>query len=214
VDRFRSRLGARRPAGDDGGFSLVEVTISLLLLTITMTAALSLFVRALGNTDVQAQRQQAITIANDRLEDTRTVEWSQLLNGRGSTAVANIWAWDPSVTTGSIQQFDSTAAAASKGTIKTIDSVPVDGLYYQVRTYIDLCYLPATSTVCGTNPVNARAMYRVTVSVTWSPKKTRTCDGTGTDTTKVLPADPNNRCQEYVVTTLRDKSSDATFNTN
>ena len=210
MDRFRSRLGGRRLAGDDDGFSLVEVTISLVLLTITMTAALSLFVRALGNTDVQAQRQQAITIANDQLEQVRTVEWSQLLNGRGSAAVLNIWGWNSALTTGSVMQSDATASAGSVGTIKTIEEVPVDGVKYQMRTYIDLCYLPTTgSTTCGATAAGGRAMYRITVSVAWSPKKTRKCDATESQATY-----PNDRCQEYVVTTLRDKSSDATFNTN
>jgi type II secretory pathway pseudopilin PulG len=210
VDRLLSRLSVRRPSRDDGGFSLVEVTVSLVVLTVTMTSALTLFVRAIGNTDVQAQRQQAITIANDQLEQVRTVDVTNLVDGRGLTAVQGLWGWDPSLTSLSVLLSDPTAVLTSTGLIPTIKTTTVDNVKYTVRTYIDLCYLPTSSTTCGLSLTGAKPMYRITVSVAWSPKNTRKCDST---VTKII-AGSSDRCQEYVVTTLRDKSTDATFNTN
>jgi type II secretory pathway pseudopilin PulG len=213
VDRLLSRLGVRRPLrDDDGGFSLVEVTVSLVVLTVTMTSALTLFVRAMGNADVQSQRQQAISIANEHLEQARAVDAVNLIDGRGLTAVQGIWGWQGSLTsTLSVLTSDPTAALTGVGLIPTIKTVTVDNVPYTVRTYIDTCYLPSSSTNCtALNVSGSKAMYRVSVSVAWSPKKTRSC---GAGALRVIAGSPD-RCQEYVVTTLRDNSADPTFNTN
>ena len=196
---------------DDGGFTLVEVTVSLVLLAVVLAAALSLFVRALGNTDLQSQRGQAITIANDQLEQVRGVGVRDLLDGRTLTSVQSLWTWDPNLTSRSVIAWDTTAATGSTALVPTIRTQRVDNVDYVVRTYVDTCYLPTTgSTTCGTTTTGAKAMYRITVSVAWSPRNTRTC---GASVTKVV-ANSADRCQEYVATTLRDPSLEPVFNTN
>lgn len=194
-------------ACDDDGFTLVEVVVSLVLIAIVMTSALSLFLRAMSNTDIQAQRQQAITVANDQLEDTRAIKAADLVDGRTQAAVSALWTWDAALTSQSTAFYDTTATAASVPTIPTVRAATVDGVQYTVRTYVDRCYLQSsgscTQTVVGTKP-----MLRVVVSVAWSPKRTRTCT-----TTKVLTGVAE-RCQEYVVTSLRDPSGEPTFNSN
>jgi prepilin-type N-terminal cleavage/methylation domain-containing protein len=198
-----------RGADRDGGFTLVEVIVSLLLLAIVMAAALSLFVRALANTDLQAQRGQAITIANDQLERVRGLPVGDLTDGRTAASVSYIWSWDSALTAGSVAAPDPTATATSVPLVPTIRTQRIDNLDYVVRTLIDTSYLPPTgSTTCGTTVASAKPMYRITVSVAWTTKSGRTCDTLN----KLQAGKPN--CQEYVVTTLRDQSSEATFNTN
>jgi prepilin-type N-terminal cleavage/methylation domain-containing protein len=205
--------GAGRDGQDDAGFTLVEVIVSLLLLAVVMSAALSLFVRALSNTDLQAQRGQAITIATDRLEQVRTLPVADLVDGRTAASVTALWTWDPALTAGTVAASDPTALTGAVPLVPTIQTRTVDNVDYIVRTYIDTCYLPTTgtNTTCGTTAASAKAMYRVTVSVAWSPRKLRACSGTGV--TKIMST-TTERCQEFVVTTLRDPSSEATFNTN
>jgi hypothetical protein len=187
------------------------------LLALVMASALSLFVRALTNADIQAQRQQAITIANDRLEQVRALPVVDLLDGRSQAAVQQLWTWDPNlVNTLSVLTYDASAAVGSTGlvpTAETLNKAKYDNVSYTVRTYVDTCYLPTSSTSCTATLLGgSKAMYRITVSVAWSPKNDRSC---APGVTKLLTG-PNagKSCQEYVVTTLRDKSDDATFNTN
>ena len=216
MDRLGHRLTVRRASRGDEGFTLVEVTISLVLLAIVLTSALSLFVRALGNTDVQAQRQQAISIATKQLEKVRALPVGDIVDGRTAASVATLWTdWPSNAQALGVQAYDSTATSSSSPTIKTadtLDKTKYDNVTFTMRTYIDTCYLSATTTDCGkTASSTTRAMYRITVSVAWSPRITRPCDAT---TKKSDSRWPGNTCQEYVVSTLRDPSDDATFNTN
>jgi prepilin-type N-terminal cleavage/methylation domain-containing protein len=217
VDRPVRRRGARGDVRDDArdaGFTLVEVIVSLVLLAVVMSAALSLFVRAIGNTDLQAQRGQAITIANDQLEQVRALPVTDLLDGRTVASVNNLWTWDPGLVGQSVLAYDTTAVTGATELVPTLQTRTVDNVDYAVRTFVDTCYLPTTgTTTCGTASASAKAMYRITVSVAWSPRETRPCSGTNV-TKLTVPGGTTERCQEYVVTTLRDQSSDATFNTN
>jgi prepilin-type N-terminal cleavage/methylation domain-containing protein len=123
VDRLVHRRTLRRVSRTDEGFTLVEVTVSLVLLAIVLTSALSLMVRALNNTDIQAQRQQAITIANDRLELVRSVPPSDLLDGRSLAAVTSLWTWNPNLVATSLKVADGTVSATDaslKGLVKTV----------------------------------------------------------------------------------------------
>ena len=215
MDRLVHRLTLRRASRGDEGFTLVEVTVSLVLLAIVLTSALSLMVRALNNTDIQAQRQQAITIANDRLELVRSVPPSDLLDGRSLAAVTSLWTWNPNLVATSLKVSDTTVSATDaslKGLVKTVETLPkakYDNIAYTVRVYVDRCYLPSASTVCG-QTVTGKPMYRITVSVAWSPRGTRSC---AEGVLQVLGGS-SDRCQEYVVSTLRDYSSEPKFNTN
>jgi prepilin-type N-terminal cleavage/methylation domain-containing protein len=210
VDRPADPTHARGAGRQDGGFTLVEVTVSLVLLAVVLAAALSLFVRAMANTDLQAQRGQAITLATDQLEQVRGLPVADLVNGRTEASVINLWTWDPSdkgPTAYSVKAFDVTATSASTPLVPTVRTQTVDNVDYVVRTYIDTCYLPTTgSTTCGRTETSAPKMYRIAVSVAWTPRKSGKC-AAGAEKA-------GSGCQEYVATTLVDRSSEATFNTN
>jgi prepilin-type N-terminal cleavage/methylation domain-containing protein len=213
VDRPTDPTRARGAGPEDGGFTLVEVTVSLVLLAVVLAAALSLFVRAMANTDLQAQRGQAITLATDQLEQVRGIPVADLVTGRTAASVDSIWAWDTGLNghkTYSVKTPDTTATSSSTPVVPTLRKQTIDNVDYIVRTYIDVCNLPTTgSTTCGAaSSSSTKPMYRITVSVSWpSPKKAIKCDAANVTKT-------SSGCQEYLVTTLRDGSSEATFNTN
>jgi len=173
VDRPAQPAPARG-ADRDGGFTLVEVIVSLLLLAVVLSAALSLFVRAMANTDLQAQRGQAITIANDQLERVRGLPVGDLLDGRTQTSVQALWTdWDPGSTGPtklSVLAWDTTATTGSTPLVPLVATNRIDNLDYIVRTFVDYCYLPTTgTTTCGTTQASANKMIRIVVSVAWSP---------------------------------------------
>ena len=65
-----ARLHAR-PAGDDGGFTLVEVVVSLILTVVVMTGTAGFFVRGLSATRLMQQRQSAAAAAEQAMERVR-----------------------------------------------------------------------------------------------------------------------------------------------
>jgi prepilin-type N-terminal cleavage/methylation domain-containing protein len=144
VDRLLSRLSVRRPSRDDGGFSLVEVTVSLVVLTVTMTSALTLFVRAIGNADVQAQRQQAITIANDQLEQVRTVDVTRPARRPRPHGRPGPLGLGLDSSRSSASSSPTRRRAHQHRIIPTIKTSPSTTSSTRLRTYIDLCYLPTT----------------------------------------------------------------------
>lgn len=197
-------VGECADAAADGGFTLVEVVVSLLLIAMVMASALQMFVRAMNVTDVGGQRQQAIAIANDQLETVRAVPVTSLITGRSKTQVDTLWALTgaSTLTSGTVEYYDSTASGTSTSDDKVPTSLTstVDGVTYTIQTFVDRCYQPTStsSTTCGTTSTSW-PMYKVTVWVTWSPGKGRKC---GTSTT----------CG-YAVATYIDPSSDPTFTT-
>jgi prepilin-type N-terminal cleavage/methylation domain-containing protein len=186
----------------DGGFTLIEVVVSLLLLAIVSTAALGLFVRSMSAGDLQGQRQQAVELANLQLETVRAIPPSSLLGGRTQMAVDALWAAPGVVDTSqSAEVWDATATASSTQTVPTVKTVTLNSVVYTIKTFIDKCYEVSSGGSCGpTQTSGSTAMFRASVGVTWSPGRNQTC-ATG------------NSCG-YVATTLIDASSDPTFNSN
>ncbi len=185
----------------DGGFTLIEVVVSLLLLAIVSTAALGLFIRSLASGDVQSQRQQAVELASQQIELVRALPVHSLVTGRTQAEVDALWASPGAVDTSqSAKLWDPLATATTADTVPTVRTVTLNSVNYTVKTFVDRCYEAATGASCGpTAGSGAVAMIRVAVGVTWSPGSTSVC-GTATGS-----------CG-YAATTLFDPSSDPTFN--
>jgi prepilin-type N-terminal cleavage/methylation domain-containing protein len=187
--------------GDEAGFSLLEVVVSLLLLAVVSTSALSLFVRAMHSTDVAGQRQQAVEVANSQLETVRALPPHNLVKGRTQTEVDALWstAGTSTITSQSVKYFDGTGSASASDNVVAIEqSESLNHVAYTVRTFVDKCYQNASSSACG-SAVTTTWMIRVSVQVTWglgAGQHCATADGT---------------CS-YVASTLIDPSADPTFN--
>ena len=74
----------RRPPGDDEGFSLVEVIVSILVLTVALLALVPVQAKALGAVTAAAQRQQATAYAQQAVERVR----ARAATDAGFTAVS------------------------------------------------------------------------------------------------------------------------------
>ena len=71
----------RPPRRGEGGFSLIEVMIALLILLIGVAGVLTLQTTAMRATSVSRHATEASVVAEDKLEDLRTEPVAALLNG-------------------------------------------------------------------------------------------------------------------------------------
>ena len=206
----RRRFVAVTTHSADGGFSLVEVLVSLSILVMVMMGSAGFFISSLQKTNGQGQRQAAAAVAEQQLEYTRSVAGAALLNGRTQAAV-NTLIGDPGtvdlsqdVTTSG--NYDSTATSSSTQVVPITDSSTLNNVTYTIKTFINRCFVDTTSSTtaspsCTKVDKSAGWMYRISVAVRWPNKGAQACAGSGAN------------C-EYVVSTLRDQLSEPCFNSN
>ncbi|TAK69550.1 MAG: type II secretion system protein [Actinomycetota bacterium] len=217
IRRLVGGMVLRRRVRPDAGFTLIEVIVALAILSLLSTSLLTLFIRAMATADGNSDRQAATSVANQVLENARTVSPripdggaagnSAIVRGRFSTAVTTQW----NAATGTAlltplgqtdNVWDPTATSGSTPTVPLSSTVLVGTTTFTAQTYLGTCMRAAgtASTACVPTagaPAGSVLMFRVIVSVTW---------GTAT-------ACSGGPCQ-YVVSSLIDPSSDKTFNTN
>ncbi len=189
------------PLGDEG-LSLIEVMVSLLVLAVVMAAAASFFINSLRSTDSQGQRQIAVTLANQALEQTQSQTPAALLTGRTQSSVQALLA-TPGAAALTAQDFTSSGnydpSPIGPPAIPTTVTQVANGTSYTIRTFIDICYLASGGGSCGrTSSAGATQLYRITVDVTWSGGKGSQCSG-GCD---------------YSASTIIDAHGEPTFKTN
>ena len=212
----RARLA---PAEVDSGFTLIEVIVALMLMSIVLMAGGGFMIHAMSTSAAMTGRQDAVTVANQVLEQVRAVHptfdsigVSPLVYGRGKTDVQNQW-----LTAGaSLNKSDTYTAAAGSSTsydamiyqttgTSTTPTIPfqqtvvLGGETYTVDTLIGTCVRVSTTNECRklVGAETGAMMFRVVVRVTWTPGAGRTCSG--------------NQCA-YGISTLIDPSQDPTFN--
>jgi prepilin-type N-terminal cleavage/methylation domain-containing protein len=205
---FSRRIHAARMQSDQsGGFSLIEVIVALALILFVMTSSVVFFVRSLQTSSGQQSRQAAISLADQAIELARAVPVANLTDGRDQPTANTQWAALP-----------TQAAAAKAASVEMYDTVPVapvvtvpfsvansttfvNKTQYTVDTAIGGCWVTATApvrcTAPATPPTPTPNVYRIIVDVHWPAKQGQSCQAS--------------RC-DYVVTTLRDASSDPLFN--
>ena len=203
-------MARRRPIGttDDAGFTLVEVIVSLALLTLTATAALYFFVGGTRAVTHQQQSQNAVQVANEAMEAAygvaakRVDGASGLVRGRTQSSVEQAWnaaaganlegysqsypAWDPAATASSTQ-----AVPISKPS-------KLSGLEYTATTLIGTCYRSkatpdsACVKIGATEPTSVPTgqvrLMRAMVRVTW---QSQSCPATGCSYQVASLIDPN-----------------------
>lgn len=86
--RTRVRLPLPRPArGDDGGFTLLEVMVSIAIITIVMAALTSLYARSISTSSLLRAKQSAAALATSALDTARSIGAVDAVLGRTQTAV-------------------------------------------------------------------------------------------------------------------------------
>lgn len=93
------------------GFSLIEILIALIILSISLLALAALMATTTRNTSFGGHITEAATFAQDRLEEFRVTPWANVVTGtdptppgppRGSTGIFYTRTWNV-VTTGNIK---------------------------------------------------------------------------------------------------------------
>ena len=205
---FSRRIRAARMQSDQsGGFSLIEVIVALALILLVMTSSVVFFVRSLQTSSGQQSRQAAISLADQAIELARAQPVGSLLDGRDQATATTQWAALPApaaaAKAASVLVWDTPPIAPTVAVpFSTADQTTfVNKTQYTVDTAIGGCWVTATApvrcTAPATPPTATPNVYRIIVDVHWPAKQGQSC--------------PASRC-DYVVTTLRDASTDPVFN--
>ncbi|PWJ47995.1 prepilin-type N-terminal cleavage/methylation domain-containing protein [Quadrisphaera granulorum] len=228
MDVFRRQRAAQREPRPEreAGFTLIEVVVALVLLVIVATAALRFSMSGISNTAALQQRQGAVAVANQAMEQVRAVVPNAVVQtdgkllptglaaGRNAVDVAEQWSSAGLPNLSQTWQASDPAATTrgSSAAVLPLSSTPrVGKTDYAVKTFIGLCDRASSSTSAantpcqgvGTMPTSPATGYvrmvRAFVQVTWTPVAASAC-ATAT-------------CS-YVVTTLIDPNADLTWNVN
>jgi type IV pilus assembly protein PilV len=80
------------------GFTLIEVLISLVILTISLLALAGLMTTTTRNTASGGRLTEAATLAQDKLEELRAIKWDDVLTNSdsvtGSTGITYTRSWE------------------------------------------------------------------------------------------------------------------------
>jgi prepilin-type N-terminal cleavage/methylation domain-containing protein len=205
VGRMQEQKASR---GSDDGFTLIEVIVAMILLTIVMTGLAFFFIKGQSAASGLQRREAAVALANQTMEQVRAVPpaydgagLSKLVTGRTQTAVNTQWTSPPSELANTARSWDATATGSSLPVLPLTASQTVGGQPYKVDIYIGTCQQPATTAACSSAlpELGNVKIYRVVVRVGWNPGAGRNCSGSA--------------C-EYLLTTLIDPESDQTFNSS
>jgi type II secretory pathway pseudopilin PulG len=205
---FSRRLDAARMQSDrSGGFSLIEVIVALGLILLVMTSSVVFFVNSLHTSAGQQSRQAAISVADQAIELARAVPVANLLDGRDQATATTKWNALPAAAAAAkattVLMWDTPPVAPAQAVPFTVadQTTFVNKTQYWVETAIGGCWVtaitPVRCTAPATPPTPTPNVYRIIVDVHWAAQQGQTC--------------PASRC-DYIVTTLRDASTDPVFN--
>lgn len=205
----------------DAGFTMLETVVSLGLISTVLAALAPFLVNWTIATDAQRDRQVAIQLAGEAMEQARSLRGAGALEGRSRAAVQAQWAqapaavrnayatamlcgWDQRLSAEPAATCAGTAAAAAAGSAAgaqaPLPTVPVEntvaGVTYRQHWYVGQCWQSTEAGArCGTAEDPGDVPYlRVVVAVTWSHQS---C--------------PGGQCV-YHTTTLQSPAADPLFN--
>jgi prepilin-type N-terminal cleavage/methylation domain-containing protein len=204
---MRAWWSARASSRSEAGFSLMEVIVAMVIIGGVMAAASLFFINGLGSTGGTSQRQSAVTLADQGLEQAQAVDPAYLLTGRTQSDVAALMASPGASTIVALDQtasgnYDLTAVEGAAQAVPIYTYPIVNGIPYTVTTFIDTCWLKGSTTsgsCTATKATGLTQLFRVSVDVSWRPTSGRSCAG--------LVA---GRC-DYVISSLIDPSGDPVF---
>lgn len=158
----------------ESGFILLESMITIALITVIMGAVGAEYVSGLTSTNHARLQSVAVQVAGSTVDQIQGLHPSDLLTGRGSSAVDTERGAVSTFTTvagTSYEAYDSTTSATSTGT--TFSTIPttttVGAVTYTVYRYFE-CTSPASSGSCLSSPSQSSLTannIRVIVVVTW-----------------------------------------------
>ncbi len=180
----------RRLDGADDGFTMIEMIMAMLIISIVMAAFATFFVTTVSATARQSSAQVATQLADDAIERARALPGQAITANRDKTSSDAQWGSPVSgVATylTDMQEAYSVSAGAGAGASATLPTtnrqVTVNGIVYNQNWYIGICWQPTgggacaaapgnTTGACGTAPSpGAACYYRVIVAITWNDKR-------------------------------------------
>ncbi|MHA3703303.1 type IV pilus modification PilV family protein [Jatrophihabitans sp. YIM 134969] len=193
-----------RAGGDDAGFTLIEVMVSVAIIAVVMLGLGAVFVATAAGTDVQGGRQAASRIATDGLDRAHALSGSAVVRGRDKASVDTQWATRPAgvstLLAGLTASSDATArtgAGRAAALPTTPLTVTVDGVTYRQSFFVAGCNINASQTCLAAATTGTVAMYDVVVSVAWPD---RSC--------------PRGTCTYELSTLMAANTTEPLFNSN
>jgi len=111
-----SEKGAR--SADDGGFTVIDVVMAMLVMTVVMTSLSYVMYTSLSDVAYSRQRSTALSLANQAIEEVRSLPASTIEVGMNSTGDPT-WSQDPNLTGNCFEQqpldVNGTKAATTCG---------------------------------------------------------------------------------------------------
>jgi prepilin-type N-terminal cleavage/methylation domain-containing protein len=164
----------------EGGFSLPEVLVSLLVVAVTGAALGTFFVASLGHVRHQGQQQTAAQFVLDGLERARAQQGGTLLAGRVACGPCPAPVARATTALAGTVRHDAAAAGPETPTLplpahpETLHGA--GNLAYQRYFHVGRCWRAADGS-CGAAKT-ATPFYRVVVAVTWPARE---CAGSCTE---------------------------------
>jgi len=175
------------PERDDRGFTLVEVIVSLGIVTLVMTFLSVFMVNSRRAGRYSSLQDTAIQLAVEGMEKARAVRGSALLSGRAQcVSCATVVSSQVSLLLGTgVTRWDAAGSGTltvpqpgnqPDGSIVTSPASPevvqLDGRWFRRYYYAGVCSQPVVTAstaniACGT-PASSAALVRLVVAVTWS----------------------------------------------
>ena len=196
------RRVSRRAAGaDDGGFTLVEVLVALVILVLVFGSTAAVLVNAAKNSVVARQHQSAAAYASQQVEKVRALSNTAVVNGSPSAITAD----SAVTTTGGISYYGKEALALNTGPASgttPLNSYPwptytANKTTFTVKTFITCKHTAYTGNgygpACGsTTSSSDTILYHLTVLVTWVD---RLGSRSFNDSSYLFSSSPTNTCQ-------------------
>lgn len=167
----------RATARREDGFTVLEVLIAVVLVTIVMSAMVGFLTTTTAVLALQRDRQTAIQLADDAMEQVRATSAAVLPTGRAAGAATPPVA--PGVSLTGMVEWDKPGTGTAAVPLSTTRG-PIAGVTYRQYAYLGICYQPAASgTVSCTTTKPSQTtpyaqFYRVVVAITWT---NRHCTG-------------------------------------
>jgi Tfp pilus assembly protein PilV len=90
-------LRGGKSEGTDAGFSFVDIVMAILVMTIVMTSLTYVMYNSLSDVAYSRQRSAALSLANQAIEEVRSLQAGTIKNGMSGTSDPT-WSQDPNVT--------------------------------------------------------------------------------------------------------------------
>jgi prepilin-type N-terminal cleavage/methylation domain-containing protein len=159
----------------DSGITLIEVLVSMALISTLMVALTSFFLTGTRLTHRQGVQQAAVQLAQDGLEQARSLKGPALLSGRAScdSACPDATATGAAAYLNGTERWDNSRGGATPSlpTPGNATTKTLNGITYQRYWYVGKCWQPADSVSCGSDSNQPVALVRVVVAVAWTGRE-------------------------------------------